>query len=92
VVVNAGRLDGYAVYFRARVDEDLELSSSPRDRGRAPHWGFRILRTERDDFEIGDVIEVRLTVGRWPEMDTWRWSHVKRTPASCEPNDLAAQR
>ncbi|MEO5961767.1 MAG: methyltransferase domain-containing protein [Opitutaceae bacterium] len=77
----AGRLDGYAVYFRARVDEDLCLSSGPLEPGRAPHWGFRILRTERVDFAVGDVIEFRLSVGRWPEPDTWRWSQVKRTSA-----------
>jgi protein arginine N-methyltransferase 1 len=77
-VVNAGRLDGYAVYFRARVDADLALSTSPKDAGRAPHWGFRILRTDRDDFAVGDLIDVRLTVGRWTEIDSWRWSHVKR--------------
>ena len=92
-VVHAGRLDGYAVYFRALVDTDLSLGSGPLDPGRAPHWGFRILRTDRDDFLVGDVIEVRLTVGRWSEIDTWRWSHVKRasaetgvTPASCLPS------
>ncbi|MBC7365514.1 MAG: class I SAM-dependent methyltransferase [Undibacterium sp.] len=77
-VLNAGRLDGYAVYFRARVDGDLALGSGPKDVGRAPHWGFRILRTDRDDFAAGDQIDVRLTVGRWTEIDTWRWSHVKR--------------
>ncbi len=81
-VVNAGRLDGYAVFFRARVDGDLCLSSGPLDAGRAPHWGFRILRTDRDDFAVGDVIEVTLTVDRWPDLDTWRWSHVKRSAAS----------
>jgi protein arginine N-methyltransferase 1 len=80
-VVHAGRLDGYAVYFRARVDDDLTLSSDPLDPGRAPHWGFRILRTDRDTFAVGDVIEVRLNVGSWPELETWRWSHVKRSPA-----------
>ena len=79
-VVNAGRLDGYAVYFRARVDDDLSLGSGPLDAQRAPHWGFRILRTERDYFAVGDEIEVRLTVGRWPDLDSWRWSHVKRAP------------
>lgn len=77
-VVNAGRLDGYAVYFRARVDADLSLSSGPHDAKRAPHWGYRILRTDRDDFAVGDVIEIRLKAGRWPELDTWRWSQVKR--------------
>jgi protein arginine N-methyltransferase 1 len=78
-VMNAGRLDGYAVFFRARVDGDLSLSSDPLDRGRGPHWGFRILRTECDRFSAGDVIEVRLTVGRWTDIDSWRWSHQKRT-------------
>jgi protein arginine N-methyltransferase 1 len=78
-VVHAGRLDGYAVYFRARVDDDLCLGSGPLDPGRAPHWGFRILRTDRDDFAAGDVIEIHLKVGRWPELDSWRWSHVKRS-------------
>jgi protein arginine N-methyltransferase 1 len=77
-VVNAGRLDGYAVYFRARVDDDLSLSSGPFDAGRAPHWGFRILRTDRADFAAGDKIDVRLKVERWADMNSWRWSHVKR--------------
>lgn len=80
-VVHAGRLDGYAVYFRALVDEDLSLGSGPLDPGRAPHWGFRVLRTDRDDFAVSDIITVRLSVGRWTDLDTWRWSHVKQ-PAS----------
>jgi type I protein arginine methyltransferase len=80
-VVNAGRLDGYVVFFRAMVDEDLSLSSAPLDPQRAPHWGFRILRTDRDDFAVGDVIEVTLTVEKWPVLETWRWSHTKRAAA-----------
>jgi type I protein arginine methyltransferase len=79
-VTRAGRLDGFAVYFRTMVDDDLVLSSSPLDPGRAPHWGFRILRTERGNFAVGDVIEVCLTVERWSKPDSWRWSHVKRSP------------
>lgn len=82
-VVNPGRLDGYAVFFRAKVDADLSLGSGPLDARRAPHWGFRILRCDRDDFAVGDQIEVRLSVGRWPDIDTWRWSHTKR--AATEP-------
>jgi len=77
-VVNDGRLDGYAIYFRACVDDDLSLGSGPLDHNRAPHWGFRFLRTDRDDFELGDEIDVHLKVGRWPDLDSWRWSHVKR--------------
>lgn len=83
-IVNAGRLDGYAVYFRARVDHDLSLSSAPLDAGRAPHWGFRILRTDRTFFAAGDIIEVKLKVGNWPDLDSWRWSHVKLAPGSVD--------
>jgi type I protein arginine methyltransferase len=81
-IVQPGRLDGYAIYFRARVDGDLCLSSAPLDPGRAPHWGFRILRTERMDFAVGDVIEMRLTIGNWAELDSWRWSQVKHAAPS----------
>jgi protein arginine N-methyltransferase 1 len=81
-VVNAGRLDGFVVFFRARVDGDLSLSSGPLDAGRAPHWGFRTLRVAAENFAVGDTIELTLTVGQWAEPDTWRWSHRKTADAS----------
>jgi protein arginine N-methyltransferase 1 len=81
-VVRAGRLDGFAVYFRARVDRDLILSSSPVDPARAPHWGFRVLRTEAEQFVVGDRIEVTLSAETWSEPDSWRWRHVRRTSAA----------
>jgi len=77
-VVNPGRLDGFAVFFRALVDSDLTLSSSPLDPKRAPHWGYRILRTEAATFEKDDVVELSLTVEQWAKPDTWRWSQNKR--------------
>ena len=78
-VIHPGRMDGYAVYFRARVDRDLELGSSPLDPGRAPHWGFRVLRTDRRSYERGDRIDIRLQVGRWADLNSWRWSQMKRS-------------
>lgn len=72
-VVNAGRLDGLAVFFRALVDDDLALGSGPLDPGRAPHWGFRILRLETSDHAAGAALAYSLTVGDWAEPDTWRW-------------------
>ncbi len=83
-VLRAGRMDGYAIYFRARVDNDLYVGSSPLDAGRAPHWGFRILRCDRADFNVGDVLEINLSVASWPELDSWRWRLVKRTRAERE--------
>jgi protein arginine N-methyltransferase 1 len=84
-VVNAGRLDGFVVFFRARVDGDLSLSSGPLDAGRAPHWGFRTLRVAKEDFTVGEVIELTLTVGAWAEPDTWRWSHSKKAATGVMP-------
>jgi len=86
-VMRPGPLDGFAVYFRARVDGDLALSSSPLDPGRAPHWGFRILRAAREDLRRDDVIELRLQVGRWPDLDSWRWSHQTRPAEKPEPGE-----
>lgn len=75
-VTRAGRIDGLAVYFRTSVDDDLRLSTAPHDPDRAPHWGYRILRTEPADYAAGDVIDLRLAVGRWHDLDSWRWSHA----------------
>jgi len=72
-VVNAGRMDGYAVFFRVLGDDDLTLSTSPLDPDRAPHWGFRILRTERKRVAVGDVIDTTISAEEWPVLDSWRW-------------------
>jgi type I protein arginine methyltransferase len=76
-ILRSGRLDGFAIYFRTSVDVDLSLSSNPIDPQRAPHWGFRILRTEQAEFTQGDEIRITLTVGQWPDSDTWRWRYEK---------------
>ena len=73
-VTNAGLLDGLVVFMKAKVDDDLVLSSSPLDPERAPHWGFRILRLDQSDLEIGDELEVTLTVKDWADPETWRWT------------------
>ncbi len=80
-VVRAGRIDGWAVFFRARVADDLILSTNPCDPGRAPHWGFRILRIdEQPAAAAGETLELTLTVGSWSDPDSWRW-RLQRTPA-----------
>ncbi len=76
-VVNPGRLDGFVVYFRALEGDDLALSSSPLDAGRAPHWGFRILRTEAAEFTAGEEITLTLRVGSWAEPGGWSWSWTR---------------
>jgi protein arginine N-methyltransferase 1 len=73
-VTTPGILDGLVVFMKARVDDDLVLSSSPLDPNRAPHCGFRILRLDQSDAEIGDNLEVTLRVQDWSDPDTWRWT------------------
>ena len=80
-VVNSGRLDGFVVFFRALDGDDQALSSSPLDPGRAPHWGFRILRTEAAEFVAGEVITLTLRVGAWAEPNGWRWSWTRAAGA-----------
>ena len=83
-IAQAGRLDGYAVYFRARVDHDLVLDTGPLNPARAPHWGYRILRTERMHFAAGEVIDINLKVERWSDLNTWSWSQTRR-PRETQP-------
>ncbi|NDV61448.1 methyltransferase domain-containing protein [Puniceicoccales bacterium CK1056] len=79
-VVKAGRMDGYAVYFKALVDDDLILSTNPLDKGRAPHWGFTILRTEQMAVKPGEVIEMTIGADKgWPNRDSWRWEQTLYT-------------
>jgi protein arginine N-methyltransferase 1 len=87
LVRRPGRIDGLAVYFRTTVDADLQLSTDPHDPGRAPHWGFRILRTEPADYAVGEVIDVQLSAHRWHDLDTWCWCHslVPQAPVTA-PN------
>lgn len=73
-VCNPGVIDGLAVFMKAKVDDDLELTSSPLEPGRAPHWGFRILRLDRSEAALGDTLEVTLRVGDWADPDTWEWT------------------
>lgn len=78
-VKRAGLIDGLVVFMKAKVDDDLVLSSSPLDLDRASHWGFRILRLDKSHAEIGDELEVTLDVKDWTNPDTWLWSCKKHT-------------
>ena len=77
-IVTAGRFDAFVVYFRASAGEDLSLATGPHDEERAPHWGYRILRGQSEHFKVGDTMDISLEVESWPDLNSWRWGHVKR--------------
>ncbi len=82
-VTQAGILDGLAIYMKAKVDEDLILSSSPIDPERASHWGYRILRVDQTQVSVGDQINITLSAKAWHDPDSWEWT--------CEHNQTSAE-
>lgn len=73
-VTRASRVDALAVFFRARVDDDLVLDTAPLNPGRPPHWGYRLLRLPAVTYAAGDTLALTLRAQRWAEPDTWRWT------------------
>jgi protein arginine N-methyltransferase 1 len=77
-IKKAGRMDGFAVYFKVVLDEKTSLCTGPKDNNRAVHWGYRILRANNDAVAMvneGDTMHVSLSVEAWEDLDTWRWSY-----------------
>lgn len=89
VALESGRVDGFAVFFRAQADDRLVLSTDPLDPHRAAHWGVRVLRIDACEAARGDTVHFNLRVGRWSDPDTWRWEH-RVTPAAGEPVGAAS--
>lgn len=73
-VARPSRVDALAVFFRARVDDDLVLDTDPLNPGRPPHWGYRLLRLPAVTYAAGDTLALTLRVQRWAEPATWRWT------------------
>lgn len=72
-VIISSRCDALAVYFKCHLDE-LILSTSPVDKNRACHWGFRLLRTDLMNFNCGDTINIKLNIPNWLDLNSWDWT------------------
>ncbi len=81
-VSREGVLHGFCVFFEARFDEELSITTSPVDPARAVHWSVPMLRAQRHEVRPGDTVSLDL---RWTDLDvpaTWRWAvEVTRVPA-----------
>lgn len=69
-----GVLHGFCVFFDARFDEELSITTSPVDPARAVHWSIPMLRAERHKVRPGDTVSLDL---RWTDLAvpaTWRWA------------------
>jgi type I protein arginine methyltransferase len=81
IVSKEGVLHGFCVFFEARFDEELSITTSPIDPARAPSWSVPMLRTERHEVRPGDTVSLDLG---WTDLAlpvTWRWGvDVTRVP------------
>lgn len=67
-----GRLDGFAVYFEARFDDEIAFSSSPEDK--ITSWATPLLRVSPRSVEAGEPIQLALSAEDLARPDTWRWN------------------
>jgi type I protein arginine methyltransferase len=81
-VSREGILHGFCVFFEARFDEELLITTSPVDPARAVHWAVPMLRAQRHEVRPGDTVSLDLG---WVDLampPTWRWAvEVTRVPA-----------
>ena len=81
-VSREGVLHGFCVFFEARFDEELSITTSPVDPARAVHWVVPMLRTQRHEVRPGDTVSLDLG---WTDLalpTAWRWAvEVMRVPA-----------
>jgi protein arginine N-methyltransferase 1 len=77
-----GVLHGFCVFFDARFDEELSITTSPIDPTRAVHWSLPMLRAQRHEVSPGDTVSLDLG---WTDLAvpaTWRWAvEVTKVPA-----------
>jgi protein arginine N-methyltransferase 1 len=74
-VVKSGCLDGFCFFFRAIVDNEISLTTSPLSERRAYHWPNLFYRVESKIYHVDDVIQFTLNMGNVLDRNTWIWSY-----------------
>lgn len=71
VMKENGRLDGFAVYFKVKFDDNIHFSTHPL--GRNTNWAGRMLRVESRNVQMGQRIEFNMDIKKINNPDTWSW-------------------
>jgi type I protein arginine methyltransferase len=74
IVKRGGRLDGFIVYFRCILDEDLTFTTAPTE-NRATNWTCHFLRVESRTYDEGQPLHFDLKAEHLETPKTWQWSH-----------------
>ena len=67
-----GRLDGFAVYFKASFDDEISFSTYPL--GKNTSWAGRMLRIKSREVQKGEKISLDLYLSDISNPDSWRWN------------------
>jgi Arginine methyltransferase oligomerization subdomain len=68
-----GRMDGFAMYFTVRFDDEISFSTSPMDR--RTHWGIPLFRTPAKQLHRGDMVTFEATISPLSAPLTWDWHY-----------------
>jgi type I protein arginine methyltransferase len=71
-VTTAGRLDGLAVHFVARFDDEISISTSPFSPRTC--WRVPLLRMESRAYEVGERVAIKVAAPDLSNVRTWTWS------------------
>jgi protein arginine N-methyltransferase 1 len=71
-VVDAGRVDGFCLFYKVAFDAELSFSVSPL-RGQN-HAGMTLLRVDSREFERFDTLRFELDLVDPGDVRTWRWA------------------
>jgi type I protein arginine methyltransferase len=69
---HAGRLDGFIVYFRCLLDDDIVITTGPFQ-NRATNWKYWLLRVESVLYKEGDILQFQLKAQDLQIPSTWQW-------------------
>jgi protein arginine N-methyltransferase 1 len=73
-IESAGTVHGLGVWFRAFLDHESCIDTTPWDMERS-NWRTPVLRLEQPlDVSPGDTVRIRLTAETLESMDTWTWT------------------
>jgi protein arginine N-methyltransferase 1 len=74
LIESAGTVHGLGVWFRAFLDHESTIDTTPFDMERS-NWRTPVLRLEHPlDVSPGDKVRIRLEAETLESMDTWTWS------------------
>jgi len=71
-IVQAGHLDGLAIYFAVIFDDSVRFDNSPVSQ--RTHWGTRMFRLERREIRVGDTFSCVIDLNDLADFKTWRFS------------------